>query len=633
MLQNIRDRFTGRFALVILALICLPFLFFGINYDFIGSTYAAKVNGEEISMAQFENAYQQQLLRFAESGGEVPEQLREAIREGVLNNLIGEKLVDQYLAEAGYRITDEMVAQVIQSVPEFQVNGRFSRDTYYVWLAERGQTPAAFEEFQRYQLRLSQLQRGVAATAFVTPGEFRRFLNLVGEQREVRVATFDVGAIEASIDVTDDAIQTYYDERPDEFRSEESVDLRFVEVRRDALREQIEISEDELQNYYEDASGRFLQDEQRRARHILIPFGDDENAARDEAAELAERVRAGEPIADLARQHSGDTGTAEQGGDLGLLAQSQYFPDELGDAVFALREGEVAGPVRTDFGFHVIRLEEIQAGGPLPLSQVRAELERELLDGKVENAWRDIEQRLADALFDASDIGEMADDLGLEVKTASGFTRTGGAGFGSNQAMIDTVFEPSVLRERLISDIVELNANRSVVVQVASYNEAERLPLEDVRDGIADAIRSERARNIVSDRTSELQAALRDGAEFESAAETASADDVTTLTIGRQDPSSDAALSAAVFELNKPAGDDRPTGSTRTDDGDFAVFQLVNVRPGRPEAIPVAERDEGKANLAAQAGSADYAAMVLELERRADVVRNRDAVNQQTMFR
>ncbi|MDZ7770001.1 MAG: SurA N-terminal domain-containing protein [Woeseiaceae bacterium] len=217
MLQNIRDRFTGRFALVILALICLPFLFFGINYDFIGSTYAAKVNGEEISMAQFDNAYQQQLLRFAESGGEVPEQLREAIREGVLNNLIGEKLVDQYLAEAGYRITDEMVAQVIQSVPEFQVNGRFSRDTYYAWLAERGQTPAAFEEFQRYQLRLSQLQRGVAATAFVTPGEFRRFLNLVGEQREVRVATFDVEAIEASIDVTDDAIQTYYDERPDEF--------------------------------------------------------------------------------------------------------------------------------------------------------------------------------------------------------------------------------------------------------------------------------------------------------------------------------------------------------------------------------------------------------------------------------
>jgi len=632
MLQNIRDRFTGRFALVILALICLPFLFFGINYDFIGSTYAAKVNGEEISMAQFDNAYQQQLLRFAESGGEVPEQLREAIREGVLNNLIGEKLVDQYLAERGYRITDEMVAQVIQNVPEFRVDGRFSRDTYYSWLAERGQTPAAFEEFQRYQLRLSQLQRGVAATAFVTPAEFRRFLNLVGEQREVRVAMFDVDAIEASIDVTDDDIQSYYDERPDEFRSEESVDLEFVEVRRDALRQEIEIGEEELQSYYEDSRGRFLQDEQRRARHILIAFGDDESAARDEAAALAERVRAGEPIADLARQHSEDTGTAEQGGDLGLLAQSQ-LPDELGDAIFAMREGEVAGPVRTDFGFHVIRLEEIRAGGPLPLSQVRAELERELLDRKVEDAWLEIERGLADALFDASDIGAMADELGLEVKTANGFTRTGGAGFGSNQAMIDTVFEPSVLRDRLISDIVELDANRSVVVQVTDYHEAERLPLEDVRDGIASAIRSERARDIVSERIRELQAALRDGAEFDSAAETASADEVTTLTIGRQDQASDAALRAAVFEVRKPVGDEMPTGSTRTADGDYAVFQLLDVRPGRPEAIPVAERDEGKANLAAQAGNADYTAMVLELERRADVVRNRDAVNQQTMFR
>ncbi len=632
MLQNIRDRFTGRFALVILALICLPFLFFGINYDFIGSTYAAKVNGEEISMAQFDNAYQQQLLRFAESGGEVPDQLRAAIREGVLNNLIGEKLVDQYLAENGYRVTDEMVAQVIQNVPEFQVDGRFSRDTYYSWLAERGQTPASFEEFQRYQLRLSQLQRGVAATAFVTPAEFRRFLNLVGEEREVRVAMFDVDAIEDSIDVTDEEIQSYYDERPNEYRSEESVDLRFVEVRRDTLRQQMEISEEELQNYYDDARGRFLQDEQRRARHILIPFGDDESAARDEAAALAERVRAGEPIADLARQHSEDSGTAEQGGDLGLLAQSQ-LPDELGDAIFAMREGEVAGPVRTDFGFHVIRLDEVRAGGPLPLSQVRGELERELLDRKVEDAWLDIEQRLADALFDASDIGEMADDLGLEVKTANGFTRSGGAGFGGNQAMIDTVFESSVLEDRLISDIVELDANRSVVVQVADYHEAERLPLEDVREGIADAIRNERARDIVSERSSELQAALRDGAEFDNAAEAVSADDVTTLTIGRQDQATDAELRAAVFEVRKPAGDGMPTGSTRTAEGDFAVFQLIDVRPGRPEAIPVAERDEGKANLAAQAGNAEYAAMVLELERRADVVRNRDAMNQQTMFR
>jgi len=631
MLQHIRDRFTGGFAMTILAIIVVPFLFFGINYDFIGSSYAAKVNGEEISLAAFDNAYRQQLARYADSGVDLPEQFRSTVKEGVLNRLIGEVLVDQYLASQGYRISDEMIATIIQQQPEFRVDGTFAKERYYSWLAERAQSPAAFEQAQRYRLRQGQRQRGVAATAFVTPAEYRRFLNLYGETREISLAVFDVEAVSANIEVGDADVQSYYDERPDEFRSKESVDLKYVELDRDALRQQVQVTGEELEQHYQESRDRFLEDEQRRARHILVPFGDDEEAARAQAEALAARARAGEPFADLARQYSDDSSTAANGGDLGLLTQSQ-LPVKLGEAIFSMAQGDIAGPVRTQFGFHVIELDEIRPGGPLPLAEVRAELERELRDSKAQAAWRELEDAVSDALFDADDIDTMAAKLDLEVHAATGFTRAGGADFGSNQAVIDAVFEDSVLHDGRISDIVELDADRAVVVQVTDYHEAERLPLAEVRDDIVGAIKTERARAIVEDKAAALSAAVRDGTDFAAAAGSADATQVRRMTISRQDQETDANVRNAVFELTKPHGDVLPTDSVRTTGGDYAVFALREVTPGRPESVPIAERDQGKSNLAAQAGNADYAALVLELERRADIVRNRDALEQQNLF-
>lgn len=631
MLQNIRERFTGKFALAILALIGVPFLFFGIPADFTSSTYAAKVNGEEVSLAAFENSYRQQLTRLSESGTELPDEFRGRVREGVLNRLIGEVLIDQYLNRAGYRVSDELVMRIIRDEPEFQVDGEFSRERYYTWVTERGQTPASFERLQRNQLRQSQLQRGVAGTAFVTPAEFRRFLNLTSEERTIELATFDVDTIADTIEVDDEAVRNYYEERPDQFRSQESVDFRYVELRRDRLRQQVEITEEELRSYYEDVSDRYLRDAERRARHILIQFGEDEAAAREQATALAERARAGEPFADLARQHSDDGGTAEQGGDLGMQPQSQLEP-ALANAIFAMNAGEVRGPIRSDFGFHVVKLEEIATGGPLPFEDVRAELEGELRDREAEQLWNAMEDRVSDALFDAESIETMADDLGLETKTATGFTRSGGAGFGGNQELIDTVFSEFVLEDEIVSDIVELDANRSVVVQVTEHHASERLPIEEVREQIVGAIRTRRAEEIVGEKTSELEAAVRGGAAFEEAAQSVDADEIRTMTVTRQDQQADPDVQAAVFDLPKPEGEEPRIGSARTSAGERAVFELRDVTPGRPESIPIAERDQGKQNLAAQAGSADFAALVLELERQADVVRNQDALAQQSRF-
>ncbi|MFQ5983521.1 MAG: SurA N-terminal domain-containing protein, partial [Woeseiaceae bacterium] len=506
MLQNIRDKFTGKFALVLIGVIAVSFVFWGVSSPFIGSGYAAKVDGVEISLVELEQEYRNQLAQYTEQFGELPESFRQPLRQRVLGSLVRNTVVDVHVADAGFRISDEFVTRAIQRMPDFQVDGVFSKDVYYNLLANNGLSPAQYEARQRRAMRQNQLQRSVAATAFVTPAEYRRFLNLTGEQRRITLAMLDPAAIADDIQVTDEEIVAFYDDRPGEFTTPESADVEYIEIRRDVLAQQVEISEAALLAYYEDSKNRYLQDEQRRARHILIPFDDDEDKAEEQAKALTARARAGEPFEDLAREYSKDGGTSAQGGDLGLIMQSQ-MPGELGDAIFSMFEGDIEGPVRTDFGYHVVRVDEILERGPMPLTDVRAELENELRDSETDGLYRDLERDLSDALFDATELAPMAEAVGLEVRTVEQFPRIGGEPFGSNQAAIDAIFDDRVLHDGEISEIVELDANRSAIFKVSNHYEAARQPIEDVRELIVGALRAEKARNIVSGKVDQLLAA------------------------------------------------------------------------------------------------------------------------------
>ena len=631
MLQDIRDRLTGKFAFGMLALIVVPFMFFGINSDFIGQGYAAKVDGGEISVNAFENAYRNAMLRYTDQGVDVPPEFRRIIREGVLDSLIRQRLLDNYVANEGFRINDSMVTSYIQRSSAFQVDGAFSKEAYFQWLELRATNPADFESSQRVGLRLGQLQRGVAATAFVTPSEYRRYLNLYGEQRRASYVEFDVAGLAASVEVSDEDIALYYDTRPDSFLTPETVDLNYVEIRRDDLGPRAEVSEEELQRYYEESSSLYLQDERRQARHILILFDDDEIKAEEQATELGARARAGEPFEDLARQYSKDGGTAEQGGDLSMLLQTQ-LPGVLGDTIFSMEQGDIAGPVRSNFGFHIIRLDGIETGGTLPFEQVRAQITDELRTRKAIEIFDDLEQRLSNALFDADEMPAMAENVGIELKTASGYGRAGGEPFGANQAMIDAVFDDRNLVERQISDIIELDANRSVVFQVSGHAVAARQPMDEVLEELTAAIQSERGAEMASELANQLEAALLLGDDVAVAAVDIAHAEVNEMVVGRQDTEIDSRLLAAIFQVRKPNAETPSVGIIITQAGNYSVFTVSSYAPGRPEAIPLAERDAGKIRLSTQSGSADYAALMADLERNAVITKSEDALAQQSIF-
>ncbi|MDH3432094.1 MAG: SurA N-terminal domain-containing protein, partial [Gammaproteobacteria bacterium] len=310
MLTKIREKFTGGIAIAILALIGIPFLFFGVNRsNFVSQQFAATVDGSEISAGQFEQAYRNQLERNP-TWAQLPEQYRQQIRQGVLDSLIRDRLVDLHLADAGYQIADESLTAQIQRIPEFQVDGVFDMETYRSVLLQNGLEPTQFEVSQRRALRQDQLRRAVGGTALVTPAEYRRYLNLIAEQRLVSLATFDLGGVAEEVEVTDEMIAAYYEENDTLFLTEESVDLEFIEIRRDAIAATVDVSEDALLEYYEDNKDRYLQDEQRQARHILVLFNDDEDAAEAKAQGLYDRALAGESFESLAEENSDDGGTA-----------------------------------------------------------------------------------------------------------------------------------------------------------------------------------------------------------------------------------------------------------------------------------------------------------------------------------
>ncbi|MDH3550008.1 MAG: peptidyl-prolyl cis-trans isomerase, partial [Gammaproteobacteria bacterium] len=399
----------------------------------------------------------------------------------------------------------------------------------------------------------------------------------------------------------------------------------YVEIQRSDVAQTLTITEQELVEYYEYNQDRYQQDEQRQASHILILFGDDEAAAEATATDLVARIAAGESFEELAKEYSEDGGTSDRGGDLGTLTRTQ-LPGDLGAAIFSMSEGAIEGPVKSDFGFHVVRLDKILESGPLPLDQVRAELTAELQDQKAENLFLELERKLSDALFDAPDIRALAEAVGVEVKTVSGFTREGGGPLGDDFGVINAIFDEAVLSGEQMSEIIEIDASRSAVFAVTQHRPATRQALDDVRDAVESTLKIQKAEELMAARAEEMLTALEAGADFAEAAAAIGATAEEPVLMSRNMQDADQFISVAVFTAVKPSQDMPTAGSTRNGVGGYTVYSIESVIPGRPEVVPVEQRDQGKLQLTDQIGVGEYVAFMQELRENAEIIINEDAL-------
>jgi peptidyl-prolyl cis-trans isomerase D len=629
MLQRIRDGLQGQkwIAWVVLGLIGVTFVFWGGTgaLDFTGmtSSNAAKVDGAEIPASEATRAWSDTQMRWSQQfGTEIPEDQRARIQDNILENLVLQKLLQVRLEDSWFRVSDGRVIGEMQNVPAFKgPDGKFDASIARQILQANGITEQEYFNDTRSQILLNQLQQGIGSSSFLTSNEAQRLFNLENEEREVSWVLFKPEQFAASDAVDDAAIKAYYDKNGDRFMTNESVSLEYAELRLEQVASQVQPTEADLRKLYDDSRGNYVLEERRRARHILIPVnGDDDAGARKQAESVLAEARAGQDFAELAKKYSTDS-TAADGGELGFIQQKD-FPGPFGDTLFGMKVGDIAGPVKSQFGYHLIKLEEIQAGEAKPFESVRAELDSQYRQDQSAELFGQRQEDISSLLDKGeNDIDKIAQTLGLTRGSISEFLRGGGAEpLGSSPDLQQAVFSDQALNQGKIAGPVALGEDRLVLVKVTDHRKADVKPLEQVRDEIVTLLKTERAEAAAKAAAEAMLPKLEGGEKLDTLAAANKLTVEAARFVSRGDPSIPAALRTAVFEAPRP-GDKPVIKSTALDDGSTAVFVVSRTRTGDSSTNPQLVQQQN-VMLAQRAGAGDVAAYVNEAKRKAKITKN-----------
>ncbi|WP_409279196.1 SurA N-terminal domain-containing protein [Pseudomonas defluvii] len=622
MLQNIRDNSQGWIAKTIIGVIVALMALTGFDAIFRATSHsqdAAKVNGDAISQNELSQAVDMQRRQLMQQlGKDFDASLLDEnmLREAALKGLIDRKLLLQGARDAKFAFSEAALDQLILQTPEFQVDGKFSAERFDQVIRQMGYGRLQFREMLAQEMLIGQLRTGLAGSGFVTDSQVEAFARLEKQTRDFASITFKADV--AASKVSDDEIKAHYDAHAKEFMSPDQVVIDYLELKKSAFFDQVSVNEDELQALYEKEISGLA--EQRHAAHILIEVNDKVNEAQARARieEIQQRLAKGEDFAALAKEFSQDPGSASNGGDLGFAGQGVYDP-AFEEALYALDKGQVSAPVRTDYGFHLIKLLGVQAPEVPSFASLKDKLTRELKAQQVEQRFVEATKQLVDSAFEASDLSQPAQELGLKVKTSEPFGREGGEGVTANRAVIQAAFSPEVMEEGANSSSIELDPETVVVIRVKEHRKPAQLPLEAVADSIRKHLAKEHASAAVKAKGEALIAGLRDGKIAPAAAYEGQSWKVQE-TVTRNQDGIDPVELQALFRMGKPEAKDKPLfGSVSLADGSFVVLRLDGVNEG--SAATDEEKSAYRRFLASRAGQQDFAAYRKQLEAKADITR------------
>ena len=600
MLQNIRDNSQGWISKTIIGIIVMLLALTGFEAIFNTSgsgRNAAEVNGEEISLDALNQAMNMQRRQLVQQlGGDFDPSLLDdrLVREASLRGLIDQALLLQGARNADFAFSDVALDQLILQTPEFAVDGVFNAARFDQFIQQLGYNRLQFRDLLRQEMLVGQLQAGIGASGFVTDEQIEHFARLEQQTRDFAFIT--VPADDTAIEVSEQQAREYYEQNAERFRSPEQVVLEYIELNKESFFDQVEVTEEQVESLYQQRIANLAQ--QRRAAHILIESDSDEAKAKIE--KIALRVAAGEDFAALAKEFSDDPGSASEGGDLGFAGPGVYDPD-FEDALYALNEGEVSQSVRTEFGWHLIKLLGVQSPEVPTLESLKPELERELKTQQVEQRFVEVSKQLEDSAFESSDLAQPAQELGLTVQTSEPFGRDGGNGIAANRQVVQTAFSDEVLADGANSSVMELDPDTAVVVRVKQHLLPETLPFEAVQESIVAQLRQSQAADKASEEGERLLSALREGEQVQAqwqASEAAS----------RNQEGVEPAVLQQVFRMPRPQASDQPSyGSVRLGNGDFVVIRLDGVSEPQGE-LTEQDKQSYRRFLASRSGQQDFAA-------------------------
>jgi len=504
MLEAIRERAQGWVAKLILALITIPFALWGIDSYFNDGgkePVVASVGKDEIGQNEFFQSLQRQRDTLQERTKTKIDTENKDFRKVVLDQMIDGRLMNYAGTANGLATPVGDLDAMIQSAPIFQDNGKFSEERFQTWLQKQGLNRKALARMIQQDSMAQQFQVGYGQGAIMPAASVAQIASLLVQQRETNEATFDGSAYAKDIVIDDKAVAAEYQAHKQDYAIPEQVRVQYLVLSAAAIRSSIEISDSAAQQYYDTNKAKFGEPEQRRASHILIKTDSgmsaaDKAAAKAKAEKIYQELRANPAkFAELAKQNSQDPGSAAQGGDLGSFTHDTMVKP-FADAAFSMKVGELRGPVESQFGYHIIRLDGITPGKATAFATVKVSIVAQLAQQEAERKFVDAAEKFSNMVYEQSDsLDPAAKQFQLKVEESGWISRDhADPAFLARADLMAALLAPDAVAKHQNTEAVEVAPNTLVSARVLEHKPAGTKPLAEVTGEIRSKLIAQAAR-------------------------------------------------------------------------------------------------------------------------------------------
>lgn len=623
MLEAIREKFTGWIAILIIGLISLTLVISFGNMDQtpLENDIVITVNSKEISLFDYREEFSNQLQRYQEVfGDQIPKILEESIKESTTDNLVLKNLLLDYIEQQGYRVSPQYVAELIKENSQFRLGDVFTKENYAAILASQGTTVPEFENNLRVQLEINQLRRAVIDTSFMTAGEFRRFVQLQMQERSGEYLEISNQQFIKDVAIQSENIESYYQENTDFFMTEEQIDVEYIAIDIDDIADSIVFNDEDLKEYYEDNIERFVSNEERRSRHILIATDEQvsEESALDLVTSIKNRLSEGEAFEVLAKEYSSDPGSAENGGDLGWAERGLFVP-EFDETLFNLEINQISEPVKTQFGYHIIQLNELKIGIQQNFDEIENDLRFEYSRLLAEETLFDLASQMDDLSLQAfNELESVASKLDLTIQTQNSVTRNSSTLLNQDPELIELLFNPVSIEQTENTPVFEIN-NTILVARVAEH----RLPMTKeyslVKDQIISFLEAEQAKKLAEDYANRILQDFSEFSSFEKLAKDNSLEVIEFNSVIRSNTDIPSSLLEPIFQFSEQDIKNNRVVDIQ-DSENIYLIKLTQIIPGQLEKFSDEERTAGKQQMSEEIGSSELDAFAETLRENATVV-------------
>ncbi|EMF6668247.1 peptidylprolyl isomerase [Serratia bockelmannii] len=581
MMDNLRAAANHVVLKIILALIILSFVLTGVGNYLIGGSgdYAAKVNGQTIERAQLEQAFQSERSRMQQQLGDQfsalagNEGYMQQMRRQVLSQLIDNMLLDQYAKKLGLTVSDDQIKDAIRKAPYFQTNGQFDNAKYLDLIGRMGYTADNFAQSMRQQLVNQQVIQAFGDSGFVLPSESQAMAALVLQERDVRLATIDLKALQVKQSAGDDELKAYYDQNKNSFIAPEQVKVSYIPLDAASMQDKVKVSEEDISAYYDQHKSSYGQPERKNYSVIQLKTEAEANAALDE-------LKKGADFATLAKEKSTDIISRRTGGELGWL-EPETTADELKQANLT-EKGQLSGVVKSSVGFLIVRLNDIEPEKLKPLSEVHDAIAKQVQQEKAVDAYYALQQKVSEAATsDNESLASAEEAAGVKAAQSDWFTRDNIPAALNFKPVVQAIFDGSLIGENGApgsnSDVITVDGDRAFVVRVSGHKPEGIEPFDQVKDRVADLVKRNKALQAAKLQGEKLLVELKQG-KGDEAMKAAGLSFGAVQKMARAPE--DSQLVESVFALPHPQDGKPVYGMSQDRQDNVVLIALDAVKPG-----------------------------------------------------